>query len=183
MKRFFTADYHLGHFNIIKYCGRPFKTLEEMNETIIRNHNERVKEGDEIYYIGDFCFKNSLGGKPGEGTPNKASEYLKRLNGRFIFIKGNHDRNNSLKIITESASINYGGKRVYLVHNPDFVSTDYDINFVGHIHQHWKFKRIRRGERITDCINVGVDVNDFKPKTFEELISGYYKWKKENKYK
>ncbi len=183
MKRFFTADFHLGHANIIKYCERPFSSLEEMNETIIKNHNERVKEEDEVYFIGDFCFRNSAGGKEGEGTPNKANEYLKRLNGKFIFIKGNHDRNNSLKVITESSTINYGGKRIYLVHNPDFANIDYDINFVGHVHQHYKFKRLRRGEKITDIINVGVDCWQFKPVTFEEIMSQYNKWKKENNYK
>ena len=154
-----------------------------MNETIIRNHNERIKPEDEIYFIGDFCFKNSIGGKEGEGTPNKANSYLTRLNGKFIFIKGNHDRNNSLKIVTESLTINYGGKRIYLVHNPNFINMNYNINFCGHIHQHWKFKRIIKGDKISDCINVGVDVWNFKPITFEELMSAYYRWKKENNYK
>lgn len=46
MNYWWTSDYHFSHANIIKYCGRPFETVEEMNETIIRKHNERVKPED-----------------------------------------------------------------------------------------------------------------------------------------
>ena len=178
MKSWFTADYHLNHENIIKYCNRPFKTLEHMNNTIIKNHNARVKPEDWVFFLGDFCFKNSLGGKKGEGLPQKAEYFIKQLNGNFIFIKGNHDRNNSLKTIVEKVIIRYGGKRICLVHNPIHIDNRFDINFVGHVHNKWKFKRIKMGEGFTDAINVGVDVNNFMPVSFEELIKKYNNWKK-----
>ena len=73
MKYWFTADTHLGHQNIIKYCNRPFKTLDEMDTAIIRNWNERVDPDDTVLVLGDFCFRNSPGGKQGEGRQNKAS--------------------------------------------------------------------------------------------------------------
>jgi len=62
MNYWWTSDYHFSHFNIIRYCNRPFKTVEEMNETIIRKHNERVKPKDTVFFLGDFIFK---GGKEG----------------------------------------------------------------------------------------------------------------------
>jgi len=92
MNYWWTSDYHFSHFNIIRYCKRPFETAEEMNETIIKRHNERVKPDDTVFFLGDFIFK---GGN--EGGVDKYRQFEKRLNGKFIFIKGNHDRHNSLR--------------------------------------------------------------------------------------
>ena len=82
MTQWFTADPHYGHKNIIKYCNRPFDTVQDMDETMIDNHNAVVKPDDDVYIVGDF----SMGG------PEVQSRYLKRLNGRKHLIKGNHDR-------------------------------------------------------------------------------------------
>jgi len=180
MKTFFTADYHLGHHNIITYCNRPFKDVNDMNTVIMRNHNERVKPEDNVFFLGDFCFRNSPGGKAGEGTIHKADYYRKQLNGNILFIKGNHDRNNSLKTIIERVIVKYAGHRICLVHNPIHADANYDYTFVGHVHEKWIFKRIRIGESFTDLINVGVDVWDFKPVTYEEIMKEYRKWKKSN---
>ena len=51
----FTADFHLGHKNIIRYCNRPFDTVEEMNRTILDRLNNLVKANDILYFLGDFC--------------------------------------------------------------------------------------------------------------------------------
>ena len=177
MKYWFTSDYHLGHKNIIKYCKRPFKSLEQMNKTIIRNHNERVKKEDFVFHIGDFCFKNSSG-KRGEGIKIFAKEWESKLNGKIIHIKGNHDRNNSTKTIIERLTIGYGNKRINLVHKPEMADINYKINFTGHVHEKWEIKKVRKDFDFTDCINVGVDVWRFYPVTFDEIIKRYSKWSK-----
>ena len=58
MNYWWTSDYHFSHFNIIRYCKRPFETAEEMNETIIRKHNERVKPEDTVFFLGDRHIKS-----------------------------------------------------------------------------------------------------------------------------
>ena len=45
-KVFFTSDTHFYHGNIIRFCNRPFKDVEMMNETIISNWNNTVGQDD-----------------------------------------------------------------------------------------------------------------------------------------
>ena len=78
----FSADFHLSHKNIIKYCNRPFDSIEEMNEVIVQNFNEVVHPGDTIILAGDLCLSH---------RPATAQKWLKRLNGQKIVLRGNHD--------------------------------------------------------------------------------------------
>lgn len=80
---YFTGDSHYFHTNIIKYTNRPFKDVEEMDNILINNTNEKVGQDDRIIHLGDFCFS-----KYGR-TPEY---YLDRINCKNItMILGNHD--------------------------------------------------------------------------------------------
>ena len=161
-----SSDYHFSHFNIIKYCHRPFTTVEEMNDTIIKNHNMRVKPEDTVFFLGDFVFRNSPGGKKGEGEIYRAEYFIKQLNGRFVFICGNHDRNNSLKTPIEKVYIKFGGHRICMVHSPIHADPNKELNLVGHVHEKWVVKRLNEKSIL---FNVGVDVHNFKPISYEEI--------------
>lgn len=56
---YFTADTHFGHENIIKFCDRPFASVEEMDETLIANWNGRVRANDTVFILGDMFFRIS----------------------------------------------------------------------------------------------------------------------------
>jgi calcineurin-like phosphoesterase family protein len=53
-----TADFHFGHSNIIRYCNRPFRSVEEMDQSILDRLNASVKANDILYFLGDFCIES-----------------------------------------------------------------------------------------------------------------------------
>lgn len=99
---------------------------------------------------------------------------LKKLNGKKHLIKGNHDtflKQINWKDYFESLDtykeINDNGKMVILFHYPIEEWNGYYRNsyhLYGHVHEN--SKQVLLGRRF----NVAVDVNDFEPKTLDELI-------------
>lgn len=168
--------------------GIKIKKIEKIYPKYNRkfiNYNLSVSPNNNFFVKGILvhnCFK-SAGGK-GEGSITKADYWKSRFNCKnWIYIKGNHDKkSNSLKTIIERLVIGYGGKRINLVHDPERANVNYEMNFVGHIHNKWLCKRIRKGYSYTDCFNVGVDMHNFYPITFDEIIKKYNRWKKKNNY-
>jgi calcineurin-like phosphoesterase family protein len=67
----FTADFHLGHANIIRYCNRPFAIVEEMDQAILERLNGSVKVNDTLYFLGDFCM----------GSQTRVIAYRRRIRG------------------------------------------------------------------------------------------------------
>ncbi len=78
----FISDTHFGHEAIIKHSSRPFANADEMDDKLEKNWNSVVRPGDTVYHLGDFVMRS---------RHRTISEYLKRLNGKIILIKGNHD--------------------------------------------------------------------------------------------
>ncbi len=177
MDVWFTADTHFGHKNIIGYCKRPFASLDAMDRTLIRNWNERVKEGDTVIFLGDLCFHNSPGGKTGEGTSKKAADYLSGLNGYKVFIGGNHDGNNSLNTKITALELELAGHKIYCTHNPNDYNPMFPINLCGHVHDDWEIKRYGNSH----IINVGVDVWGFRPISIQEILKRLNRFKSEGK--
>lgn len=172
MINWFTSDTHFGHENIIRYCGRPFKSLKEMDETLVKNWNSRVKKEDTVYFLGDFCFKKST-----EAPNANAFEYYReQLNGNIIFIGGNHDRQNRNKTILQSGLISLGGRQIYLVHDPIHMNFKYQIGFCGHVHEKWQIKCVNN----TPIVNVGVDVWKYYPVEINQINKALAKWSNTN---
>jgi calcineurin-like phosphoesterase family protein len=110
---YFTADTHYMHKNIIKYCNRPFASVESMNDILVDNINKVVRKEDVLYHLGDWSF-------------GYAREFRDRLNcDNIILIYGNHDKeirksrdlqNMFTSIYDSYHEININGQDITLCH-------------------------------------------------------------------
>lgn len=171
-KIYLIADPHFNHKNIIKYCDRPFSSVDEMNQVLIKNWNNTVKKEDRIFVLGDFC----LSGK------DKIIEIGKQLNGRKTLILGNHD-SASIKTYYEAGFEMVSKYPIFLKgfllsHEP--IPDCRFINIHGHIHNksieeidYLYFDKMPELKEL--YYNVGVDTNNFKPVSFKD-IRKYYRY-------
>jgi len=168
-KYWFLSDLHLSHFNIIKYCDRPFKDASEMNEIMINNHNSVVSPGDEVYFLGDFCF---------DKNPEK---HLLRLNGNWAFIMGNHDKalhqyfgTEFCKRLNDKRLLNYGKFAEIKINGRDITLCHYSMRIWNRSHRGaWSLYGHSHGKLADDknslSMDVGVDTNNFFPYSFEQV--------------
>ena len=170
---YFTADTHFYHANIINICKRPFADVEQMNVALIQNWNSCVNYDDEIYILGDFMFKDGI----------KANNLLQRLNGKKYLIKGNHDRfieeetfiKSNFEWIKDYYVLNYQRTKIVLFHYPIVEWDGYfkdTIHLHGHVHNCMRSADQQKRVSVLGkkAVNVGVDVNNFKPISIEKII-------------
>lgn len=163
MRTFCISDTHFNHNNIISYCGRPFSSLEEMNNRLITNWNEIVQPDDTVYFLGDFAF----------GIKDNIKKFAQQLNGQKFIVLGNHDRKPaayleaSFKIAVESFIIPktiFNTKLdIVLTHKP-IISDNYNIH--GHIHD-MQLNSIYNEHM---HFNASVENIDYKPIDIEKII-------------
>lgn len=155
MKVFVTSDTHFSHFNIIRYCNRPFLTIDEMNAAIIKKWNETVEKDDIVIFCGDFCFaKKSI-------AAEATAHFAAALNGHKIIVKGNHDykklRYTELGFEYECYQTLVIGRYMF-EHKPDYPTDRTNIvhRYYGHMHN-------RSIEGLPNATNVCQDANNFQP--------------------
>jgi calcineurin-like phosphoesterase family protein len=171
----YISDLHISHTNIIKYCNRPYSTVEEMNESIIENYNKKIRSNDNVLFLGDIFF-------------TKNQEYIKnvikRLNGSKHLLRGNHDHKwSDLQLYDFGFDSVYktdflgsiSGHAVRYSHYP-YYSLEGDQGYIElrpkkeisviliHGHTHEKDKITSYG-----TLHVGVDAWDMSPATYDEV--------------
>lgn len=177
---YYIADLHFSHENIIKFDGRPYQTVEQMNSDLIKRWNSVVSDKDDVYVLGDMFWKSE-----------EAPMILEQLNGKIHLIKGNHDKITSdmlhyFSSISGYAEFNDNGKHVILCHYPImFYNHSYMKNcwmLCGHVHNtnenNWlsKWKYDLRNNILSmasnkgNIVNAGCMLHDYTPKTLDQLI-------------
>jgi len=160
MKKWFIADTHFSHTNIIRYAKRPFVTVEEMDHCLITNWNDCVGAEDQVYFLGDF----------GLGNVDHLHSICSQLNGQKICIRGNHDRNASwmqrvgFAIVLESVFLKIGRHIVELIHTPSETPPSH-FQLHGHVHDK------KPNKIISNQLNLCVEVWNYKPVPEKTILS------------
>lgn len=167
-KIFFTSDTHYGHANIIKYCQRPFKDVEEMNEALITNYNSVVRPEDTVFHLGDFAFMQV----------DKAKYIASRLNGNKHLLYGNHDKvirgargafESSFNFIRDYHEITVEGVKIVMCHYPMLSwhgSGRGSIMLHGHAHGNTNYGHLKDAK----ILDVGVDCHNYFPISADEVF-------------
>jgi calcineurin-like phosphoesterase family protein len=185
MQVWFTADLHLGHGNIIRYCQRPHLNAEEkrkaaedcrgrwrVSDETVRRHdealldaiNERVEPGDVLWVLGDFCW----------GQRNDAARYRSRIRCDNVYLVwGNHDHRSVGPVFdrtVEQGMVRIEDQDIWLCHYP---MRSWDRRFhgswslYGHVHGRLEAEDRARLSWLTK--DVGVDACDYRPWSFADL--------------
>lgn len=152
------SDTHFGHVNIIKYCNRPFKDIDDMDQTLERNWHNTVGPDDLLINCGDFTFKDTT----------KANALIDRCPGTSLLIIGNHDykKRNVLRpltfdFISESETFEFEGHEFILSHVPRLIRTlGTAFNIHGHIHDKF-YEDNGKISKYHSCVSV--EHTNYKP--------------------
>jgi len=185
-KLWFTSDTHYNHANICSATTqwkdpvtcREFKSLEHMNAMLVGNINERVRQDDILFHLGDWSF----GG----------FEQIERFRNQIVcqnvhIITGNHDHHiendregcqSLFSSVNKYLNLNVkwnvgtpfmGEQRFALMHFP-IARWDNMARGAIHLHGHVHFppnKRIGLGK----MMDVGCDGNDLYPVELGEVMN------------
>lgn len=157
---YFISDTHFGDSRALELSKRPYNSVETMDYDMMLKWNTTVKPIDTVYHLGD------LGDK---------LDFISNLNGTKYFLEGNYERcgkytynvNDFDKVFKEPTIITVNDKKYVISHEPISGATlknqnpDVEGVIFGHIHGRQKIK--------TFGVDAGVDANNFKPISIEDI--------------
>lgn len=144
---YFSADFHLGHSNVIRFDKRPYTDVQEMNEDILRIVETTLKKGDNFYYLGDFSFVKD------------PEEFMKRIaatGANLFFIKGNHDHKTTINLYAKYGTY-LGEQKSITIDNQVIVLNHYRMDVwdrghygAWHLHGHSHHSLPERPQKVID---------------------------------
>lgn len=175
------SDHHFSHANIIKYAGRPFTSVAQMNGELIARWNRAVAPDENIVHLGDLNL----------GPFEESLALTGMLHGNKFLIPGNHDRISSATnkpayiekfrpqyeaygwtILDEIVETVIAGRRVLLSHFPYRGDSRSDVErYMEHRPVNEGLPLIHGHTHSTDAtgpgyprqFHAGVDANNFTP--------------------
>lgn len=162
MNYWYTSDFHFSHKNIIKYCDRPFSSVEEMDEVIMDNLLSAVQPGDCLFFLGDLTFKKDV-----------AYEFFGQMDKRKIqvhFILGNHD--NRIENIVRERAASCSWMKYQTIDTYPIVMNHWNMRVWHKSHfNSWQLYGHSHGglPPVGKQWDVGVDNNEFMPVSMVRL--------------
>ena len=150
------SDLHIGHANIIRYCDRPFRDVEEMDATLRTNWQLGVEPGQTLVCVGDIW----LGGA---SVPRAVSKGHQK-----ILVLRNHDLTKGGNVrVTEFDQVKailttLGDPPLVFTHLPLPNVPPGIVNIHGHTHE-----KISSSE--SPHINVSVEQLEYRPIVLSRL--------------
>lgn len=176
MNRWFISDTHFNHANFLKFRDekgnliRPFESVEEMNELMIKNWNETISDDDKIYHLGDVSMSNVTA----------FHNVMRRLKGKKTLILGNHDDykmsaySQYFRDIRSWKNFHNGPKKFIVTHAPlheeSFFPHRAFLNVHGHIHEKHVWKNKHRTEQDERYMNMCVEHWNYTPVHIDEIF-------------
>ncbi len=167
--KYFSSDFHFSHEGVIKWSNRPFKNVDEMNETIVSNILSTLKSGDDLYFLGDLSWDNEY--------TKQFFDRIKHIN--FHWVLGNHEKGSDFfrqrcRSMTSLKEVKIGDKSVTLCHYPMLTwnkshYNSYMLHGHHHINSHGTAELEARAPG--KILNVNVEFHDYKPWSEDEIVS------------
>ena len=157
----FTADTHFGHENIVRFCDRPWSSIDEHDRGLVELWNAVVGPDDTVYVVGDFAHKVH---------PRRMRDLFDSLRGEKHLILGNHDNGGTKSLpwasVSERLTVNVDGQRCQLDHYPGrswLGSNRGAVQLFGHTHG--------RLPDLWNACDVGVDRWGYMPTTLPQIVA------------
>ena len=141
------SDLHLHHRNIIRYCNRPFETVDAMNEALLTAWRETVGEADTIVCGGDIALAGALEG-------NRLAE-VRAMPGRKLLVRGNHDFDRKGRAADTGCDETWmtlvvtGDPPLLVTHMAMSAVPEGTVNVHGHVHNN---EPLRAGPYVNICV-------------------------------
>ena len=181
MSNYYISDLHLGNEKILS-VRKQFNNLDDYKNCIITNWNETVDSKDSIYIVGDLFdyYKKE-----------DCVDFLKRVRGNLVLIKGNHEEwlnyFNQYELfhffskIQDILTVKDNERQVTLCHYPmlEWNNHKNDDSYLIHGHIHTRKNRVSYEiikHHLPRALNCCVDINNFKPVKLDELITNNNNW-------
>ena len=143
------SDLHLGDLDALTFFGRPFRSVDEMDDVLFERWRSSVGRDDCVVCLGDVGTVSSLA-------------TLEGLPGRKVLVFGNHDRSARGFDVVCGSVYSHGDPPLVLTHVPLRRVPPACVNVHGHLH-------VGRVKGSTAHVNVSVEQLDYQPRRLTDI--------------